>query len=110
MRTVEKLRATKARVPERPTIAELEAILSAPDAPQVEIMPDGQIKEAEALVNPDGPEAAALIELYEEALERIASGIVRIPGARPAKMTTFRMSSIAKAALAKAHHPEEVLK
>jgi hypothetical protein len=107
MRTVEKLRATKARVPERPTIAELEAILSAPDTPQVEIMPDGQIKEAEALVNPDGPEAVALIEELVEALFDIRSRILCPVGPAP---TLDEIEVIAQVALAKAHHPEEVLK
>jgi hypothetical protein len=52
-------------------------------------------------------EAAALIELYEEALFDIRSCILCPVGPAP---TLDEIEVIAQVALAKAHHPEEVLK
>jgi uncharacterized membrane protein len=70
------------------------------------------------LVNPDGPEAVALIEELVEALEKARVDILVTLGAcrdsmSPDAVEVFQ--NIAKrcenaAALAKAHHPEEVLK
>jgi hypothetical protein len=60
----------KHEVPARPTIAELEAILATPQEQSVTINPDGTV--GTGLINPDGPEAAAMLQTATEALEDFA--------------------------------------
>jgi hypothetical protein len=60
-----------------------------------------------AFADPLSQEAADLIELYEEALFDIRSRILCPVGPAP---TLDEIEVIAQVALAKAHHPEEVLK
>lgn len=55
-------------------------------------------------VNPDGPEAAALIEELVEALEEARLIVANLPHDESLFLAKI------DAALAKAHHPEEVLK
>jgi hypothetical protein len=65
-------------------------------------------------VNPDGPEAAALIDELVEALERAAENFERLTVphivGHDVHNFAFQAAKIARTALAKAHHPEEVLK
>lgn len=53
----------------RPTISELEALLAEPSPGAVVIHPDGSV--SGGYINPDGPEAAARIEVLEKALGEV---------------------------------------